>query len=270
MIGQYEGMTFSQNCPVLEREENKAVAEVNFAADLTKLPYNANIAARAEVTFTKEANGRIAISMDGQGFYSRAATEDKGADENTYSLSMRGNLVKKDLPPYVMVAIATAYGAGNIPGPDSPAEAAVGMLFPPLVGLIVSLLQGLLRPKELVSSLSVGEQAMKDANRSLGKGLYTEEEARAWATMADALGASGGDPEDAVSIGDNERPGGADYQAPQQNGQSGKGFGAEYVGPDEDLSFGKPDARKRRRRPLTDSRNKRKPLQKCRSSRNPW
>lgn len=241
LIGQYEGMTFSQNCPVLEREENKAVAEVNFAADLTKLPYNANIAARAEVTFTKEANGRIAISMDGQGFYSRAATEDKGADENTYSLSMRGNLVKKDLPPYVMVAIATAYGAGNIPGPDSPAEAAVGMLFPPLVGLIVSLLQGLLRPKELVSSLSVGEQAMKDANRSLGKGLYTEEEARAWATMADALGASGGDPEDAVSIGDNERPGGADYQAPQQNGQSGKGFGAEYVGPDEDLSFGKPD-----------------------------
>lgn len=242
LIGQYEGMPFSQNCTVLEREENKAVAAFNFAADLTKLPYNANFAAKAEVTFVKEANGRIAISMAGQGFYSRAATKDKGADENTYSLSLRGNLVKKDLPPFVMAAIATAYGAGNIPGPDSPVEAAVGMLFPPLVGLIVSLLQGLLRPKELVSSLSVGEQAMKDANRSLGKGLYTEEEARAWATVADALGSDGGDPEDAVSIGDNERPGGADYVAPKESAFGGyDDYDGQDYGTEEDLSFGKPD-----------------------------
>lgn len=240
LMGQYEGMPFSQNCEVTQREENLVVAEFNFAADLTKLPYNANIAAKAEVTLTKDANGRTTISMGGQGFYSRAATKEKGADRNTYALTVRGNRVKKDLPPFVMAAIAKAYGAGNIPGPDTPVEAAVGMLFPPLVGLVVSVLQGLLRP-EIEHQLSVGEQAMKDANRSLGKGLYTEEEARAWTTMADALGNSGGDPEDAVSIGDNERPGGADYQAPQQSGRSGEGFGAEYVGPEEDLSFGKPD-----------------------------
>lgn len=239
LIGQYEGMPFSQNCTVLERDENQAVAAFKFSADLTKLPYNANIAANGEVTLKKEPNGRIAISMAGQGFYARAATKDKGADENTYSLSLRGNRVKKDLPPFVMAAIAKNFGAGNIPGPDSPVEAAAGMLFPPLVALVVQILQGLLRPKELVSSLTVGEQSMKDANRSLGEGLVSEEEARAWKTMADALGASGGDPEDAISVGDNERPGGADYVAPKESAFGGS-EGQDY-GNEEDLSFGKPD-----------------------------
>ncbi|MEL7624325.1 MAG: hypothetical protein AAGU12_12155 [Clostridiales bacterium] len=238
LMGQYEGMPFSQNCEVTHREENKVVATFNFAADLTKLPYKAKIAANAKITLTKEINDRITIGMSGQGFYSRAATKEKGADENTYELTVRGNRVKKDLPPFVMAAIAKAYGAGNIPGPDTPLEAAVGMLFPPLVGLVVSVLQGLLKPKELTSKLSVGEQAMKDANQSLGKGLYSEEEAKAWATLADALGASGGDPEDSISIGDNERPGGADYKAPQQSGES---FETEHAYPEEDLSFGKPD-----------------------------
>jgi hypothetical protein len=60
--------------------------------------------------------------------------------------------------------------------------------------------------------------------------------------VADALGASGGDPEDAVSIGDNEKPGGADYVAPQESGSAdyGGGDGEDY-GNEEDLSFGKPD-----------------------------
>jgi hypothetical protein len=240
LIGQYESMPFSQNCEVTERDEDLVVAQFHFAADLTKLPYKANIAAVAQVTLRKEPNGRITIGMKGEGFYSRAATKEKGADENTYELNVRGNRVKKDLPPFVMAAIAKAYGAGNIPGPDTPVEALVGMLFPPLVGLVVSTIQGLLRPV-LERPLSVGEQAMRDANRSLGKGLYTPEEAEAWATMADALGNSGGDPEDAISIGDNERPGGADYVAPQESGYGGDGFGAEYIGPEGDLSFGKPD-----------------------------
>lgn len=240
LMGQYEGMPFSQNCEIIEREENLVTAQFNFAADLTKLPYSANIAATAQVTLQKEPNGRITIGMKGKGFYSRAATKEKGADENTYELTLRGGRVKKDLPPFVMAAITKAYGAGNIPGPDSPAEAAVGMLFPPLVGLVVSVIQGLLKPQELVSKLSVGEQSMKDANRTFGQGLVSEDEKKAWQMMANALGASGGDPEDAISIGDNERPGGADYIAPQQSERS-EGFGGEYVGPDEDLSFGRPD-----------------------------
>jgi hypothetical protein len=242
LIGQYEGTPFSQNCEVTKREENTVTAKFNFAADLTKLPYNANIAAQAEVTLTVGNAGRIDINMAGQGFYSRAATKEKGADNNTYSLSLRGNRVKKDLPPFVLAAIDKTYGAGNVPGPDSPAQAATGILFPPLVGLVVSVLQGLLKPKELVSKLSVGEQSMKEANQSLGQGLVSEDEKRAWKAVADALGANGGDEQDAISIGDNERPGGADYVAPSESEQSGEGFGEEYIGPDEDVSFGKPDA----------------------------
>ncbi len=249
LIGQYEGMPFSQNCEVTGRKENLVTAKLNFAADLTKLPYNARIAANAEVTLKKEP-GRVSIAMAGQGFYSRAATADKGADENTYSLDLQGGRVKTDLPPFVMAAISKAYGAGNIPGPDSPAQAAAGMLFPPLVGLVVSVLQGLLKPKGQISAagdglptkLSVGEQSMKDANRSLGKGLYTEEEARAWSMLGDALGASGGDAEDAVSIGDNERPGGAEYAATQESSFGGADdYDSQDYESEEDLSFGKPD-----------------------------
>ncbi|PKM57760.1 MAG: hypothetical protein CVU98_04510 [Firmicutes bacterium HGW-Firmicutes-3] len=204
LLGQYEGMPFSQICTVSERDENGLTAQFSFAADLTNLPYNANIAAISEVTFKKEVNGRITIGMAGEGYYSRAASKEKGADENTYSLSLRGGRVKKELPPFVMVALRKAYGVGNIPGPNTPFEAGVGMLFPPLVGLVVSVILDLLKPKELVTELSVGEQAMKDANNSLGKGLIDEREADAWKKLADALGNSGGDPEDAVSIGDNE------------------------------------------------------------------
>ncbi len=239
LIGKYEDMPFSQNCEVTHRDENSVVAMLNFAANLENLPYKANIGARAAIRLTREGKDRITVSVNGQGFYSRAASKDKGADDNTYELTVRGNRAKKDLPPFVMAAIAKAYGVGNIPGPDMPAEAAVGMLFPPLLGLIVSVIQNLLRPKEIERVLSVGEQAMRDANRSLGKGLYTPDEARAWAMLGEALAGSGGDPQDKISIGDNELREAAELQAARQGG--GEGFGAEYVGPDEDLSFGKPD-----------------------------
>ncbi|MDF1617200.1 hypothetical protein [Petrocella sp. FN5] len=204
LLGQYEGMPFSQICTVTERDVNGLTAQFSFAADLTNLPYKANIAAISEVTLKKEVNGRITIGMAGEGYYSRAASKEKGADENTYSLSLRGGRVKKELPPFVMAALRKAYGVGNIPGPNTPFEAGVGMLFPPLVGLVVSVILDLLKPKELVTELSIGEQAMKNANNSLGKGLIDEREADAWKKLADALGNSGGDPEDAVSIGDNE------------------------------------------------------------------
>jgi hypothetical protein len=102
LVGRYEGMPFSQNCVVTEREENLVIADFNFTADLTKLPYNAKIASAAQVTLQKEPNGRITINMTGKGFYSRAATKERGADENTYSLSLRGGRTKKDLPPFVI------------------------------------------------------------------------------------------------------------------------------------------------------------------------
>ncbi|NLO09953.1 MAG: hypothetical protein GX129_08840 [Clostridiales bacterium] len=238
LIGQYEGMPFSQNCDVIEREEDYLVAQFDFGADLTNLPYKAAISANAKVTLRKELYDRVTFQVAGNAYYSRAASKEKGADENTYELTGQGGRSKKDLPPFVMAAIANAYGAGNIPGPDTPVEAAIGMLFPPLVGLVVSVLQGLLKPKELIPKLSVGEQAMKDANQSLGKGLVSEEEIKAWTAVADALGTSGGDAEDGFSIGDNELPGGADYVAPASEPTGSFG---QYEGPDEDLSFGKPD-----------------------------
>lgn len=238
LIGQYEGMPFSQNCDVIERGEDYLVAQFDFRADLTNLPYKAAISANANVTLRKELYDRVTFQVAGNAYYSRAASKEKGADENTYDLTGQGGRSKKDLPPFVMAAIAKSYGVGNIPGPDTPIEAAVGMLFPPLVGLVVSVLQGLLKPKELIPKLSVGEQSMKEANQSLGKGLVSEEEIKAWTAVADALGASGGDTQDAISIGDNELPGGADYIAPEP--ETTGSFG-QYEGPDEDLSFGKPD-----------------------------
>lgn len=236
LIGQYELIPFSQNCEVIERDENTLVANIQFASALVNRALNANVSANAKITLTKEPNGVFRIDMSGQGFYSRAATKEKGADNNTYQVTMRGNLVKKNLPPYVMSAIASVYGAGNIPGPDTPFEAAAGILFPPLIGLIINILQSLSTPKPLETKLSVGEQAMKDANQSLGKGLYTEEEAEAWSKMADALGASGGDSEDAVSMGDNESPSTSDANDWQTEYEPE----ADEVS-DEDLSFGKPD-----------------------------
>lgn len=239
LIGQYEGMPFSQNCDVIERGEDYLVAQFDFKADLTSLPYKAAISATAKVTLRKELYDRVTFQVAGKAYYSRAASKEKGADENTYDLTGQGGRAKKDLPLFVMAAIAKSYGAGNIPGPDTPVEAAIGMLFPPLVGLVVSVLQGLLKPKELIPKLSVGEQSMKEANESLGKGLVSEEEIKAWTAVADALGGSGGDAEDAISIGDNELPGGADYIAPEPEAKGS--FGQQYEGPDEDLSFGKPD-----------------------------
>ncbi len=232
IIGEYENMPFSQNCKVIERDANSAIAVLSFGADLSGLPYKAKISAQGKIYFNKEANGRFTISIEGEGFFDRAASKDKGADSNTYDLSAKGNKVKDSLPTYVMAAIGAAFGAGNIPGPDTPLEAATGILFPPLVGLIVSALQSALKPKEPVRKLSVGEQAMKDANNSLGKGLVSDDEARAWAIMADALGASGGDEGDPISIGDNERAA-ADGGGSQESGLFGSsdddsGYDSDY------------------------------------------
>ncbi|NPV91269.1 MAG: hypothetical protein HPY50_10920 [Firmicutes bacterium] len=214
LIGEYEGMPFSQNCAVVEETENSVTARANFAADLSKLPYQANIAASALVTLTRTENGRTALQLKGQGTYSRAASSEKGADYNTYDVVANGGMAKKELPIFVTKALGKSNSAGSIPGPDSPAQAAAGILFPPLAGVLVNVIQGLLKPKEPPVKLSVGEQAMKDANRSLGKGLYSEEEAKAWSIMADALGNSDEPDADPFSIGDNERPGGEDYAAP--------------------------------------------------------
>jgi len=233
LIGKYEGMPFSQECKVTKREENNLTAAFNFAADLRNLPYKAKIGAAGTVNLQKPPGLQAKVTIAGQGTYERPASKTKGADYNTYKIAGQGSMASPDLPGYVAAALgAKIASAGNIPGPDSPAQAAAGALFPPLVGLIVHVLQTMLKPKpeaEHKSKLSVGEQAMADANQSLGKGLYTEEEAKAWATLADALGNSDEPDDDPFSVGDNEKPGGSDYVAPE----SGSGYGDGSEGADE-------------------------------------
>ncbi|SHK16412.1 hypothetical protein SAMN02745975_03785 [Geosporobacter subterraneus DSM 17957] len=228
LIGIYEGMTFSQNCQVIERSEQQVTAGFDFRADLTGLPYKAKIAAEALVTLTKQPAGRIDINMTGTGYYSRAATKDKGADENTYDLSLHGNRVKTDLPPFVMAAIGKAGGVGNIPGPDSPYEAAAGILFPPLVGVVVSVLTNMLRPKELPI-------------KSKGK----QKERSPWAILAEALANSDEPDDDPYSIGDNEASSGYSSSETDYITTDGdSGYDADKLSDsyEQDLPYDKPKA----------------------------
>jgi hypothetical protein len=260
LIGRYEGIPFSQVCTITSREPNQLTATFNFAADLTKLPYKAKIGAACAVTLIKTPGNTPSIDIKGTATYDRKASKNKGADFNTYDVAAKGNQADTVLPAYVAAALAARVpGAGNIPGPANSTQAAAGALFPPLVGLVVQVIQSMIKkreeeveeaehgPKKPKHTLSVGEQAMADANNSLGKGLYDEKEAKAWATLADALGNSDEPDDDPFSVGDNERPGGSDYNAPQGDGESGGYDGSEdagqddYSGPEEDNTFGKPD-----------------------------
>ncbi|HYE68056.1 MAG TPA: hypothetical protein VEA58_05550, partial [Anaerovoracaceae bacterium] len=147
LIGKYEGMPFSQRCEIVEETTEKIVAQFAFAADLSKLPYKAKIAANAAVTIGRAEDGTVRIDMAGTGVYDRAASAEKGADYNTYDLIATGAMAQRELPPFVMTALGKAGSAGNVPGPDNAAQAAAGILFPPLVGLVVNVVQEALKPK---------------------------------------------------------------------------------------------------------------------------
>lgn len=221
VIGTYEGMQFSQDCEIIERRENFVTCSFGLNADLSNLPYKAAIGAGVLLTFEVTPNKSVKINVEGTGTYDRKESKTKGADYNTYSIIGEAYRVNENLPMYVMAALAKIYGVGNIPGPNSPIEAVVGLLFPALVGVVISVIQGLLAPKgsELEvdpdGHLSVGEKAMKASNNSLGQGLVSEEEKDAWNKYAEALGASGGDAEDPSSVGDNE------YESGSGSGDSG-------------------------------------------------
>jgi len=235
LVSQYEGMPFSQNCEVVERTDQTVTARLNFTADLSNLPYAAKIGADVDITLNLPERGEAEIAVRGTGIYQREASAEKGADNNTYDVILDGARVSKDLPPYVMAALAKAYGAGNIPGPDTPVEAAAGMLFPPLIGVLVNALQNAIKSKPKAKTMRDKEWYKKQYPGRTDEQL-------AMIMMADALGASGGDEEDAISIGDNEKPGGADYVPPSESTGGGYGvFAGEEAGSGEDLSFGKPD-----------------------------
>lgn len=199
LIGQYEGLPFSQRCEIVEETAEKIVARFDFSADLTKLPYKAKITAKATVTLTKAGGGAIKISMNGAGTYDRAASAERGADHNTYALKAAGTMTQRELPPFVMTALGKASGAGNIPGPDNAAQAAAGILFPPLVGVVVSVLQDLLKPR------AAAKGVMRDKSWYKKKYPNLSDEQLAMVMLADAMGNTDNPDEgDAISMGDNE------------------------------------------------------------------
>lgn len=222
LIGQYKGMPFSQRCVIVEETADQIVARFDFAADLTKLPYKAKISADATVTIASAESGMAQISIQGTGIFDRAASANKGADHNTYDLIATGVMAQRELPPFVMTALGNSGGAGSVPGPDNAAQAAAGILFPPLVGVVVSVLQDALKPK------APAKKAARDLNWYKKKYPGKTDEQLAMIMLADAMGNTDNPDEgDAVSVGDNES-GGNEYGA--GGGASG---GSAFEGSDE-------------------------------------
>lgn len=186
LIGTYQNIPFSQACTIVEEKSDKVVAIANFDADLTNLPAQTHITAEFMITLTQKGNKPAKFSLQGNGTYQRAATKTKGADNNTYELKGMGTLETREIPPYVATAIGKATkGAGNVPGPDSAGAAAVGLLFPPLVGLVVHVLQELLKPKPEVPKIKkYTKEWYKQQNPNM-----TDEQI-GWAMLADAMGNS--------------------------------------------------------------------------------
>jgi len=199
LIGKYEGLPFSQRCEIIEETAEKVVARFDFAADLTQLPYNAKISAEATLNLVKDANGAIQIGINGTADYQRAASAERGADHNTYDIKASGIMLQRELPPFVMTVLGKAGGAGKIPGPDNAAQAAAGILFPPLAGLVVSILQ------EAIKTKAHAKGAVRDKNWYKKKFPGKTDEQIAMIMLADAMGNTDNPDEgDAVSIGDNE------------------------------------------------------------------
>lgn len=216
LIGRYENIPFSQDCKIIEHTEDRLVAAFEFAADLTKLPYNAKIGASLVVTLTKPKIDMAKIEINGSGSYQRQASKEKGADFNTYAIKSSGVMVREELPLFVMTALGQYGGAGNVPGPDGSAQATTGLLFPPLVGLVVYVLQNLIKAKE--------KEKQKDKIKKYSKAWYMQnnpgltEEQIAMAMLQDALSNTDEPDDDPESIGDNEKPGGSDYVPPNDEG----------------------------------------------------
>ena len=242
LIGKYQGIPFSQECQIVEETENTVTASFSASADLTKLPYKAMIGGEGTIVLTKPENDSAQIAIQGIGKFDREASKDLGADHNTYSLVSSGVMVSNDLPPFVMTALGKSGGVGNIPGPDSPAQAATGMLFPPLIGLVVSVLQDRMKPKVKAAPVVHDKAWYKKKYPDLS------DEQLAMVMLADAMGGTDEpDLEDSESVGDessgeesavessDDENDGSDYESEDDADEgSQSGDDEEYGGSDGD------------------------------------
>lgn len=172
MIGRYEGMPFSQEVKLSEATGNQVKGVFTFEADLTNLPTKQKITATGMVLVLALDEDNIMFGVQGNGIYERAATKDKGADYNTYEFFVKGKRVTPELPGFVLKALGAAavVGAGNIPGPANPVQAATGLLFPPLVGVVAHVVTDLIK--------KAAEKALADkikAEAARGPKKYTRE-----------------------------------------------------------------------------------------------
>lgn len=211
LAGKYQGMAFSQECKVTKREPNKAEALLEMSVDLKDLPYKAKVGARAIVTLENPGWGvHPSMTIKGTGTYERISKE-KGNDFNTYSITGKGALWTRELPPFVLVALGNGIGSvGNVPGPDSPFTAAAGMLFPPLAALVAHVIQEAIRSKlskDELLDIELAKKGIKKYSPAWYAAKYpgVSKETLAWIIMADALANSDEPDDDPFSVGDNEK-----------------------------------------------------------------
>lgn len=238
IVGKYEGIPFSQMCKVIERTDNWVSANMGATMDLTKLPYKAKIAGIGVIVLNKDDGQLASIEFMGQGTFERAASADKGADNNTYDLNARGKYAGKDLPAYVVAALgARMPGAAGIPGPDTPIQGAIGALFPPLIAVIGNAVQSSLTKQDQEEKAKKAAKAAKEAKAKKASGQRDKDwyknkypgstdEQIAMIMLADAMGSTDNPDDDPFSVGDNE--GGE-----ASSSQSGSG-GEDSWGQDQD------------------------------------
>lgn len=241
LIGKYEGLPFSQMCPVIERTENYVSATLEASMDLTRLPYKAKIAGFGVITLEKPESGPAVFQLLGEGTYERAASADKGADYNTYNMQASGVLAGKDLPPYVTAALAGLMSkAGNVPGPDNAGQAAVGALFPPLVAVVANAIQSALLAQEKAKKAKAKakkKSGQRDKDWYKDKYPGKTDEQLAMIMLADAMGSTDNPDDDPLSVGDNETSGSSGSSGTDSGGGSDDSWEEEYEEPTEEESM---------------------------------
>ncbi len=221
LIGIYEDMPFSLEAPIIGIVGGSVIAQADFMADLSKLPAKTKIGAQAQLILTKDGDDPATVSIQGEATYDRAATSDKGADSNKYEVNGEAYMVKEALAPYVVAALGAAMAAGNVPGPDSPLQTSVGLLFPPLAGLVVHVVS---------EAFKKTQAAKKPKLKKYSKEWYRQEypgasdEDLAWIMLADAMGSTDEPDEgDMESISDavtDNNEGNGDYEGvDEDNGE---------------------------------------------------
>ena len=228
LVGKYEGIPFSQMCEVIERTDNWVSANMGATMDLTKLPYKAKIGGIGVIVLSKAEDQPGTIEFMGEGTFERAASADKGADSNTYDLNAKGKFAGKDLPAYVVAALAGRIpSAAGVPGPDTPLQGAIGALFPPLIAVIGNAVQSALIKQDQEEKAKKAAKAARDAKAKKAAGPRDRDwykrkypgktdEQIAMIMLADAMGNTDNPDDDPLSIGDNER-------GESDSGQGGSG-----------------------------------------------